>query len=91
MPASSSPPGASQFEFLDELTTGQTVDWARVTLFHLDEYVGLPIEHPASFRKYILDRLIRKTTIQDYVLLDGEGDAAARVPRSRGCPECGAH
>jgi glucosamine-6-phosphate deaminase len=66
--------GASQFEFLEDLTTNQAVDWPRVTLFHLDEYVGLPIDHPASFRKYILDRVIRKTPLQDCVLLDGEGD-----------------
>jgi glucosamine-6-phosphate deaminase len=66
--------GASQFEFLEDLTANQAVDWPRVTLFHLDEYVGLPADHPASFRKYILDRVIRKTSIQDYVLLDGEGD-----------------
>lgn len=68
--------GASQFEFLESLTSGRIVDWARVTLFHLDEYVGLPIDHPASFRKYLLDRIIRKTTIRDCHLLDGEGDAA---------------
>jgi glucosamine-6-phosphate deaminase len=66
--------GASQFEFLEDLTANQAVDWPRVTLFHLDEYVGLSIEHPASFRKYILDRVIRKTAIRDYLLLDGEGD-----------------
>jgi glucosamine-6-phosphate deaminase len=66
--------GASQLEFLDDLTTNQVVDWSRVTLFHLDEYVGLSIEHPASFRKYILDRVIRKTSLQDYVLLNGEAD-----------------
>jgi glucosamine-6-phosphate deaminase len=66
--------GASQFEFLEDLTANQAVDWLRVTLFHLDEYVGLSIEHPASFRKYILDRVIRKTSLQDYVLLNGEGD-----------------
>jgi len=66
--------GASQLEFLEDLTANQAVDWLRVTLFHLDEYVGLPIEHPASFRKYILDRVIRKTSLQDYVLLNGEGD-----------------
>jgi glucosamine-6-phosphate deaminase len=68
--------GASQFEFLEALTSGRAVDWARVTLFHLDEYVGLPMDHPASFRKYLLDRIIRKTTIKDCVLLDGEGDVA---------------
>jgi glucosamine-6-phosphate deaminase len=66
--------GASQFEFLEDLVSGQDVDWTRVTLFHLDEYVGLPIEHPASFRNYLLERVLRKTPIQDYVLLDGEGD-----------------
>jgi len=66
--------GASQFEFLEDLTANQAVDWTRVTLFHLDEYVGLPIEHPASFRRYILDRVIRKTSLQQYLLLDGEGD-----------------
>jgi glucosamine-6-phosphate deaminase len=66
--------GASQFEFLEDLTANQGVDWPRVTLFHLDEYVGLPVEHAASFRRYILDRVIRKTSLEDYVLLDGEGD-----------------
>jgi len=66
--------GASQLEFLEELTTNQQVDWQRVTLFHLDEYVGLSIEHPASFRKYILERVIRRTNLKDYLLLDGEGD-----------------
>jgi glucosamine-6-phosphate deaminase len=66
--------GASQFEFLEDLVSSQDVDWTRVTLFHLDEYVGLPIDHPASFRKYILERVLRKTAIQDCLLLDGEGD-----------------
>jgi glucosamine-6-phosphate deaminase len=66
--------GASQFEFLEDLTTNQVVDWRRVTLFHLDEYVGLPIGHPASFRKYILERVIQKTALQDHLLLNGEGD-----------------
>jgi glucosamine-6-phosphate deaminase len=66
--------GASQFEFLEDLVSSPDVDWTRVTLFHLDEYVGLPIDHPASFRKYILERVLRKTAIQDCLLLDGEGD-----------------
>jgi 6-phosphogluconolactonase/glucosamine-6-phosphate isomerase/deaminase len=69
--------GASQFEFLQDLTENQAVDWTRVTLFHLDEYVGLPITHPASFRKYILERVIEPVSLRDYVLLDGEGDPAA--------------
>ena len=65
--------GASQFEFLEALTEAR-LDWQRVEMFHLDEYVGLPIEHPASFRKYLVERLIQKTGIQKYHLLDGEGD-----------------
>jgi glucosamine-6-phosphate deaminase len=66
--------GASQFEFLDELTTAPGIDWSCVEVFHLDEYVGLPISHPASFRGYILERLIRKTGITQCYLLDGEKD-----------------
>ncbi|HEV8485051.1 MAG TPA: glucosamine-6-phosphate deaminase [Blastocatellia bacterium] len=65
--------GASQFEFLKALTEAR-LDWQRVEMFHLDEYVGLPIEHPASFRKYLMERLIQTTGIQKYHLLDGEAD-----------------
>jgi glucosamine-6-phosphate deaminase len=68
--------GASQFDFLEALTAAPGIDWARVEMFHLDEYVGLPIDHPASFRKYLLERLIRKTGMSRYHLLDGEQDAA---------------
>lgn len=67
--------GASQFEFLDALTTVSGIDWSFVEVFHLDEYIGLPITHPASFRKYLLERLINKTGITRYHLLDGNGDA----------------
>jgi len=45
--------GASQFEVLDTLVTASGIDWSNVTCFHLDEYVGLPDTHPASFRKYL--------------------------------------
>src|SRR5664279_3629745 len=51
--------GASQFEMLGALVT-QPVDWSRVTAFHLDEYVGLPITHPASFRRYLKERFVDK-------------------------------
>jgi glucosamine-6-phosphate deaminase len=67
--------GASQFEFLEILTALPGIVWVRVEMFHLDEYVGLPIAHPASFRKYLLERLIGKTRIGKYHLLDGESDA----------------
>ncbi len=69
--------GASQFEFLDHLTAAPDVDWKRVEMFHLDEYVGLPLSHPASFRSYLLERLINKVGITRYHLLDGEVHPAA--------------
>ena len=66
--------GASQFEFLEALTRAFDLDWKRVEMFHLDEYAGLSVTHPASFRKYLMERLIQKTGIQKYHLLDGEAD-----------------
>ena len=71
--------GASQFEFLDALTRAPNIDWSRVELFHLDEYVGLPSTHPASFRKYLFERLIHKVGIRRYHLLDGDGDPQGAV------------
>src|SRR5262249_30149238 len=76
--------GASQFEFLAALTDAPGIEWSRVEMFHLDEYVGLSIDHPASFRRYLLDRLITRTGIRHYHLLDGERDperVADRVGR----------
>jgi glucosamine-6-phosphate deaminase len=67
--------GTSQIAFLEELTKAGGIDWERVEMFHLDEYVGLPITHPASFRKYLIERLIDKVGIMQYHLLDGMGDA----------------
>jgi len=64
--------GASQFEFLDELTKNPGVDWSKVEMFHLDEYLNLSESHPASFRKYLRERIIEKTGIKHFHLLDGE-------------------
>jgi glucosamine-6-phosphate deaminase len=66
--------GASQIDFLEALTSARDIDWSRVEMFHLDEYVGLPITHTASFRHYLLDRLIDKVGIGRYHLLAGEND-----------------
>jgi glucosamine-6-phosphate deaminase len=66
--------GASQFEFLKALTSRRGVNWKRVEMFHLDEYVGLPITHPASFRKYLLERLIEPVGIEKFHFLDGQAD-----------------
>jgi glucosamine-6-phosphate deaminase len=48
--------GASQFEMLAALVRSDGIDWSRVTAFHLDEYIGMPAEHPASFRRYLKER-----------------------------------
>ena len=66
--------GASQFEFLEALTSNGAIDWTRVEMFHLDEYLGIPPEHPASFRRYLMERFIRPTGITRYHLLDGTAD-----------------
>jgi len=73
--------GASQFEFLDALTSAPGIDWSRVEVFHLDEYIGLPSTHPASFRKYLFERLIHKAGITRYHLLDGDGDPRGSVTK----------
>src|SRR5437660_12319074 len=72
---------ASQFEFLDALTKMPGIDWQKVEVFHLDEYIGLPITHPGSFRKMLLDHLIKKTGIAKYHLLDSDADPAEVVRR----------
>jgi glucosamine-6-phosphate deaminase len=68
--------GASQFEFLEALTSAPDINWTLVEVFHLDEYVSLPITHPASFRKYLYERLIHKTGITHFHLLDGDDPQA---------------
>jgi glucosamine-6-phosphate deaminase len=52
--------GASQFEMLAELVKAQDIDWGKVVFFHLDEYPGMPESHPASFKKYLTERLLEK-------------------------------
>jgi glucosamine-6-phosphate deaminase len=69
--------GASQFEFLEALTSTADIDWQSVEMFHLDEYMGLPATHPASFCKYLRERLIDKVGIGEYHLLSGTDDPAS--------------
>jgi glucosamine-6-phosphate deaminase len=75
--------GASQFEMLAALTHAQGIRWDRVTLFHLDEYVGMSIEHPASFRRYLWERFISKLPLppRAFHFLDGEANAEAECRR----------
>lgn len=72
--------GQSQFETLSALIS-QAVDWRRVELFHLDEYIRLPITHPASFRKYLNERFISQVPLKAAHLVDGEQDVAAAIGR----------
>src|ERR1700758_3070451 len=72
---------ASQREFLQALTKVPGIDWPRVEVFHLDEYLGLPVTHPGSFRKMLLEQLIQKTGIVNYHLLDGDAGDPVHVVR----------
>src|SRR5438552_2981485 len=69
--------GTSQMAFLDQLTREPDLDWSTVELFHLDEYVGLSDDHPASFRRYLRERLIQPAGIVRFHLIDGRGDPNA--------------
>src|SRR5690606_36562245 len=53
--------GASQFETLNQLIL-EDIDWSKVTMFHLDEYIGMPETHKASFRKYLKERSLEKVS-----------------------------
>jgi glucosamine-6-phosphate deaminase len=75
---------ASQLEFLEALTKAPGIDWSKVEAFHLDEYIGLPASHPGSFRKMLLEQLVRKTGITNYHLLDGDAADPSEVVRRVG-------
>ncbi len=55
--------GASQFEMLEALLKEPGIDWSRIHIFHLDEYIGLPANHPAGFRKYLWTRFVSKLPV----------------------------
>lgn len=73
--------GASQFEFLDALTAIPGIDWSKVEMFHLDEYVGMSEEAPASFCRYLKERLLNKVGLKKYHLLDGTEDPKTLIAR----------
>lgn len=75
--------GASQFEMLEALAAAEGIDWPAVTAFHLDEYVGMPASHPASFRKYLKERFVDLLPgrIGAFHYIDGEGDCQAQCRR----------
>lgn len=65
--------GSSQFEMFSALIK-EEIDWTRVIMFHLDEYVGLPESHIASFRKYLKERFVSLVPIKEAHFVNGEGD-----------------
>jgi len=74
--------GSSQFETLNQLTEEEGIDWSKVTMFHLDEYIGLPVSHKASFRKYLQERVIKKVpALENVNLINGESDPAQECQR----------
>lgn len=74
--------GASQFEVLKHLVAAEGIDWSKVTAFHLDEYIGLSEEHPASFRRYLRLRFVAPLSGQvEFIPVDGEGDPGVETKR----------
>ena len=70
--------GTSQFEFLEALVLQPDIDWGHVTFFHLDEYVGLSKTHPASFRRYLQERIVDRIQPRAFHFLNGDAlDPAA--------------
>jgi len=75
--------GASQFEMLGELVAAPGIDWTKVTFFHLDEYAGMNDQHPASFRKYLRERLVERLPQSPaaFHYIQAEGDCTAECVR----------
>ncbi|ADY12034.1 6-phosphogluconolactonase [Sphaerochaeta globosa] len=70
--------GASQFETMEALTA-EDVDWAKVEMFHLDEYVALSESHIASFRRYLKERFVSKVGLKAAHFVNGEGDVQKNI------------
>jgi glucosamine-6-phosphate deaminase len=74
--------GASQFETLKNLVENTTIDWSKVVMFHLDEYIGLPETAPASFRKYLKERFLNLVSpLKASYLVNGETDPEGECKR----------
>lgn len=73
--------GASQMETLKELTGMANLPWAKVRGFHMDEYVGIVADHPASFRRYLRERLTEKVKMKTFFEIDGSADDPERTGR----------
>src|SRR5450756_2116025 len=73
--------GNSQITFLEALTRRPDVPWARISIFHMDEYVGLPASHPASFRRFLTDHLVASVQPRAFHGIDGNATSLATEQR----------
>jgi len=74
--------GASQFNFLKALKTNHDIDWEKITVFHLDEYFDISTEHPASFRKYLKERIMDEVKPNEFHQINGDAkDKDAELKR----------
>lgn len=74
--------GTSQFETLNQLVLETGIDWSKVMMFHLDEYVGMPVTHPASFRKYLRERFLnRLPELKNVFLINGEAELEEEIEK----------
>ena len=72
--------GASQFDTIEALTKEPGIKWECVEMFHLDEYVDLPITHVASFRKYLQERFVDKVgTLKAVHFVDGTKECISKL------------
>jgi glucosamine-6-phosphate deaminase len=80
--------GSSQFETLKQLVFEKDIDWSKVVMFHLDEYIGLPESSKASFRRYLKERFLKKVPpLKAFYLINGEADPLAECNRLNGIIE----
>lgn len=70
--------GASQFDTIKALVE-MDIDWSKVEMFHLDEYINLSETHPASFRKYLKERFVSKVNLKKAYFVNGEGDIEKNI------------
>lgn len=74
--------GNSQLEFLKHLTAAPGIAWERTAMFHLDEYIGIPSSHPASFRRYLGERLTSRVPVGRVHFIQGDApDLSAELAR----------
>ena len=73
--------GASQFDTLAALVKATDIDWSLVTGFHLDEYLGIPSTHRASFRGYLKERFVDHLPLKQFHYIDGQCDPAQECQR----------